>query len=50
MILKVPWGPHFGGIFRVLDPLGALLEALGALLKALGRVLEPFWANVVFFY
>ena len=39
---EVPWGTHFGDIFRVLGPLEALLEALGP-------VLEPFWANVVIF-
>ena len=49
VILRLPWGPHFGDIFRVLDLLGALLEALGALLEALGPLLGAFWTNVVIF-
>ena len=47
---RVPWGSHFGIIFRGLGDLGALLEALGALLEALGPLLGAFWANVVIFH
>ena len=49
MIFRVPRGPHFGVIFRVLGPLGDSWPPLGALLEALGPVLEAFWANVVIF-